>query len=314
MQKRFYFTLAHLALLASSIIYGLNFSIAKSVMPDSIKPLALVSLRTLVTGLLYWVTSLFLPKERVERKDLFFLLGCSFLSVIINQMLFLAGLNLTTPVNSSIIIALTPVTALVFSAIILREKISFLKGTGLSMGFAGIILLILNDGRPDLSSSRFVGNIYTFVNMLSWSLYTVVVKRMLEKYHPVTVMKWTFLFGIFITVPAGYPQWSTNAWSEISLNGWLAIGFVAVFSTYLGYLLISFGLKRLSPTIVNTYTYIQTAFAAFVASLAGQDTLSAVKIVSAIMIFVGVWLVSLQQKATITVGAGRSDPAFTGKG
>ncbi|MGQ9620784.1 MAG: DMT family transporter [Bacteroidales bacterium] len=313
MQKRFYFTLAHLALLASSIIYGLNFSIAKSVMPDSIKPLALVSLRTLVTGLLFWFTSLFLPKEHVDRKDLFYLLGCSFLSVIINQMLFLAGLNLTTPVNSSIIIALTPVAALAFSSIILRERISLLKGTGMSMGFAGIILLILNDGRPDLTSSRFVGNIYTFINMLSWSLYTVVIKKMLEKYNPVTVMKWTFLFGIFITVPAGYPQWSTNAWSEISVNGWLSIGFVAIFSTYLGYFLISFGLKRLSPTIVNTYTYIQTAFAAFVASLAGQDTLSVVKIVSAIMIFAGVWLVSLQPEITITAEEGRSNSSSSGE-
>jgi drug/metabolite transporter (DMT)-like permease len=296
MQKSFYRTWAHVALMAANLIYGLNYSIAKSVMPGFIKPLALVSVRSLLTATLFWITSLFLPKDKVIKKDLLYLLACSFFGVVFNQILFLAGLNLTTPINSSIILSINPVAAFVFAAIILKERISLIRGIGLAVGLSGILMLILHEGRPDLGSSTFLGNIYTLVNTLSWAFYTVIIKRMLEKYHPVTVMKWTFLFGMIANIPAGYSEWTTTVWSAITLNGWLAIGFVVVFATYLGYLLISFGLKRLSPTIVSSYTYMQPVIAAIVASIVGQDSLNMAKVVSSILIFSGVFLVSRQQK------------------
>lgn len=313
MQKGFFRTWAHLALLAANLIYGVNFSIAKAIMPDFIKPLALVSFRSILTAILFWITSLFMPKEKVSRKDLLYLFGCSFLGVVFNQILFLAGLNLTTPINSSIILAINPVAAFVFAAVILKERISIIRGVGLAVGLSGILLLILHEGKPDLSNSTFLGNIYTLINTISWALYTVVIKRMLEKYHPVTVMKWTFLFGILATVPAGYPQWSTTDWASITLNAWISIGFVVIFSTYLGYLLISFGLRRLSPTVVSSYTYTQPVIAAFVASLIGQDTLDLNKIFSAGLIFAGVFLVSRQQpnnQPPITPDPRTSSPSY----
>jgi drug/metabolite transporter (DMT)-like permease len=297
MQKTFYRTWAHLALLAANLIYGLNFSIAKSVMPVYIKPLALVSLRSVITAALFWITGLFLPKEKVERKDLLYLFGCSFFGVVFNQILFLAGLNLTTPINSSIILSINPVAAFVFAAIILKERISLIRGAGLAVGLSGILLLILHEGRPDFGSNTFLGNFYTLINTLSWAFFTVIIKRMLEKYSPITVMKWTFLFGMIANIPAGYSEWSTTDWSSVTVNAWLAIGFVVVFATYLGYLLITFGLRRLSPTIVSSYTYMQPVIAAIIASMIGQDSLNLIKIFSAILIFSGVFLVSRQQQA-----------------
>jgi drug/metabolite transporter (DMT)-like permease len=130
------------------------------------------------------------------------------------------------------------------------------------------------------------------VNTISWAFYTVIIKRMLEKYHPVTVMKWTFFFGMIVNIPAGYKQWSTMDWSIIPFKGWLGIAFVVIFATYLGYLLISFGLRRLSPTIVSTYTYTQPIIAAYLASILGQDHIDFVMIVSAFLIFAGVFVVS----------------------
>ena len=288
-------TWAHLSLLAANIIYGVNYSIAKAVMPDHIKPLALVSFRSILTAGLFWITSLFMPKEPVNRKDLLFLFGCSFFGVVINQILFLAGLNLTSPINSSIILSTNPIFAFVFAALILKERITFLKGSGLAIGLSGVLLLILQNSTPDLESSTFIGDVFTLVNTISWAFYTVIIKRMLEKYHPVTVMKWTFLFGMFTTIPAGYNQWSTMDWSSIPLNAWLGIGFVVVFATYLGYLLISFGLRRLSPTIVSTYTYTQPVIAAYIASMMGQDHIDLVMVVSALLIFAGVFVVSRQK-------------------
>jgi drug/metabolite transporter (DMT)-like permease len=289
-------TWAHLSLLGANIIYGLNFSIAKAVMPDHIKPFALVSLRSISAASLFWITSLFMPKEPVNRKDLLYLFACSFFGVVINQTLFLVGLDMTTPINSSIILSTNPIFAFVFAAIILKEKITFLKGTGLAIGLSGVLLLILQNGVPDLSSSTFLGDIYSMVNTISWAFYTVVIKRMLEKYHPVTVMKWTFLFGMLTNIPVGYHQWSTMDWTSIPLVSWLQIGFVIVGATYLGYLLIIVGLRRLSPTIVSTYTYTQPIIAAYLATLMGQDHIDIVMITSALLIFAGVFVVSIQKK------------------
>jgi drug/metabolite transporter (DMT)-like permease len=301
MQKAFFRTRAHIALLAANLIYGLNFTIAKSVMPDYIKPLALVSLRSVITAFLFWITSLFMPKEKVSRRDLLYIFLCSFLGVVINQVLFLAGLNLTTPINSSIILAINPVAAFVFAAIILHERISLIRGSGLAVGLSGILLLILHEGNPDLGSSTFLGNIYTLINTLSWALFTVVIKRMLEKYSPVTVMKWVFFFGMFTNIPLGYSEWSVTDWSAITIKAWISIGFVVVFATYLGYLLLTFGLRRLSPTIVSSYTYTQPVIAAVVATMIGQDSISVTDVFSALLIFAGVFLVSRQQPSVNTL-------------
>jgi len=296
MQKSFFRTRAHIALIAANLIYGLNFSIAKSVMPGFIKPLALVSIRSVVTVFLFWGTSIFLPKEKVEKRDLLYIFGCSFLGVVINQVLFLAGLNLTSPINSSIILAINPVAAFVFAAVILKENISLIRGGGLAVGLSGIMLLILQEGRPDLSSSTFLGNLYTLINTLSWALFTVLIKRMLEKYSAVTVMKWVFFFGMFANIPLGYSQLKTTDWYAISSTAWFAIGFVVIFATYLGYLLMTFGLRRLSPTVVSSYTYSQPVIAAIVAVLYGQDKLNVTDVISASLIFAGVYMVSRQKE------------------
>ncbi len=299
MFKKLFRTWAHLALLAANVIYGINYSVAKAVMPDHIKPLALVSLRSFIAAILFWITSLFIPREKVNGKDLLYLFGCSFFGVVINQILFLAGLNLTSPINSSIIISTNPIFAFVFAALILKEGITFLKGSGLAIGLTGVMILILKNGTPDIGSSTFIGDVITLINTISWAFYTVIIKKMLEKYHPVTVMKWTFLFGMLTTVPAGYSQWAIMDWSAIPLKAYLGIGFVVIFATYLGYLLITFGLRRLSPTIVSTYTYTQPVIAAYLASLMGQDRIDFVMIISAFLIFTGVFVVSRQRKTVI---------------
>jgi drug/metabolite transporter (DMT)-like permease len=292
-------TRAHLSLIAANVIYGINYAVAKSVMPDQIKPLALVSLRSFVTAILFWITGLFLPREKVSTRDLLYIFGCSFFGVVINQIFFLTGLNLTSPINASILISTNPIFAFVFAALILREKITFMKGSGLALGLAGVLILILHNGTPDVGSITFIGDVITLINTISWALYTVIIKKMLEKYHPVTVMKWIFLFGSFTNIPAGYREWISMNWSLITVRGYLLIGFVVIFATYLGYLLMSFGLRRLSPTIVSTYTYTQPMVAAYMASIMGQDHINLVMVISALLIFLGVFVVSKQKNAGI---------------
>lgn len=295
MSKSWVKTRAHLSLLAANIIYGLNFTFAKAVMPEHIKSFALLSLRSLSTVVLFWVTSLFMPKDPVEKKDLIFIFSVAIFGVVINQALFLLGLELTSPINSSIIQSTNPIFAFVFAALILKEKITFLSGAGLTTGFIGVMILIMKNGTPDVSSTTFLGDIFTLINTTSWAFYTVIIKRMLEKYNPVTVMKWTFLFGMFINIPVGYGQWGSMDWSAIPVRAWLQIGFVVFFATFMGYVLLMFGLRKLSPTIVSTYTYLQPVIAAYLATLLGQDHIDAVMVISALLIFAGVYVVSRQR-------------------
>jgi drug/metabolite transporter (DMT)-like permease len=292
-------TRAHIALIAANTIYGINYAVAKSVMPDQIKPLALVSIRSFVTAILFWITGLFLPSEKVNAWDLLYIFGCSFFGVVINQIFFLTGLNLTSPINASILVSTNPIYAFIFAALILREKITFLKGSGLALGLTGVLILILHNGTPKVGSSTFIGDVITLINTISWALYTVIIKKMLEKYHPVTVMKWIFLFGSFTNIPVGYREWISMNWSFVTIKGYLEIGFVVIFATYLGYLLMSFGLRRLSPTIVSIYTYTQPVVAAYLASILGQDHVNVVMVISALLIFLGVFVVSKQKNEEI---------------
>jgi drug/metabolite transporter (DMT)-like permease len=289
-------TRAHLSLLIANIIFGVNFSVAKAVMPDQIKPMTLTVLRSISGVLLFWATSLFLPKEKVATKDILFLAFCSLFGVVINQTLFLFGLNYTSPINSSIIISTNPIFAFILAMLILKENITFLKGIGLSIGLTGVLILILENGTPDINSKTFVGDIATLLNTISWAFYTVIIKRMLEKYHPVTVMKWTFLFGMLVMLMIGFPALKSTDWQIITLQGWLEIGFVLIFATYLGYIFISLGLRQLSPTVVSVYTYIGPIVAAFVAVIVGQDVLNTKIIIAAILIFAGVFVVSWSKK------------------
>ena len=296
MLKRGVRTKAHLSLLIANIIFGVNYPICKAIMPDQIKPVALVALRSVSAAALFWLTSLFLPKEKVAVRDILFLAFCSLFGVVINQELFLLGLNYTSPVNSSLIVSTNPIFSFILAALILKESISLSKGVGLAIGLAGVMTLIAEHGAPDIGSKTFIGDIITLLNTISWAFYTVIIKKMLEKYHPVTVMKWTFFFGMFITTMIGFPSIKSADWQAVTLNGWLGIAFVLVFATYLGYMLISFGLRRLSPTIVSTYTYINPVVAALIATIIGQDRINHTMIISTILIFVGVFVVSWHKK------------------
>jgi drug/metabolite transporter (DMT)-like permease len=295
MTKYWLNTRAHLALLGANIIYGLNVIFGKAVMPEHITPFALLLIRSVIAAMLFWITSLFIPREKVEKKDLLFIFSVAIFGVVINQAMFLAGLALTSPINSSIIQSTNPIFAFVFAALILKEKITFLRGAGLVVGFSGVMILILRSGSPEVKSASLLGDMYTLINTTSWAFYTVIIKRMLEKYHPITVMKWTFLLGIFINVPIGYQQWQATDFAAIPFTAWLHIGFVVVFATFIGYLLLTYGLRRLSPTIVSTYTYLQPVIAAWIATLIGQDRIDATMVFSAFMIFTGVYIVSLQR-------------------
>lgn len=286
--------LAHLAILGANLIYGINYTVAKGIMPDYMSPVALTFIRIFGATVLFWSISVFTKTEWIKGKDLLRLILAAFFGVFMNQMFFLKGLNYSTPIDSSIIMTSNPILVLLISAILIGERITLLKASGIVIGAIGAILLITQAGKVDFSSQYFSGNIMMFFNAFAYGLYLVLIKPLMKKYHPITVMKYVFLTGLFFISPVGAKSFIQTSWSIIPMEIILSIVYVVVFATVLAYLLNVYGLKTLRPTTVSIYIYSQPAIASFVAIALGKDHLTVLKIISTGLIFIGVYLVSKQ--------------------
>jgi len=286
---------AHLAVLGANIIYAINYVVAKGIMPDYLEPRAIIFLRVAGAAIIFWIVSAFFPKEKVERKDFFKLVYISFFGIALNQVMFFEGLNLTTPINASIIMVGVPIVVLFFSHIIIGDKLTLNKIIGIALGTAGAVYLILQSGSLSLSSNTFVGNIFIVVNVTSYGLFLVLVKPLMVKYSPLTIMKWVFLFGLFYVTPVSLNLVISADYGAIPTNIWVSIGFVILFTTVFAYLLNNYSLKVLSPTVNSAYIYLQPVLTSVIALSFGKDTLTYVEVIAAMLIFMGVYFVSFKK-------------------
>lgn len=290
---------AHVALFSAQVIYALNYSIAKDLMPDYILPLALVLLRIGGAFILFWLISFLIPTEKLAKGDLKKMALLALFGVAINQGFFIYGLSLTKPINSAIIMISNPIVVMLFAILVLKDRITVNKIAGLLLGIAGALILLLFRGNFVLGSETLLGDVMTLINSVSWAIFVVMAKPYMQKYQTVTVMKWIFLFGLLYMFPFGVSDLCQFNYTEISPSVWFAIGFVVVATTFLAYLLNTYALKALSPGVVSMYIYFQPFLASFFAMLFGKDTLTPIKVLSALMIIGGVFLVSWQPSRSV---------------
>jgi drug/metabolite transporter (DMT)-like permease len=287
---------SHLALLGTNIIYGLNYVIAKGIMPDYMMPRAIIFLRVSVTVLVFWILHIILPSEKVEKRDFFKLAICAIFGVAFNQILFFEGLNLSTPINASIIITVIPVVILVFSHFMLKEKITSIKVFGICLGASGALMVILSSGSGDFGSNTMLGDFMIFVNSVSWALYLVLIKPLMEKYKSTTIMKWIFSFGLVFIFPFTFTSFTASTFSHIPLTIWLSISFVVFGATIIAYFLNNYSLKTVSASVNGIYIYLQPLVASVVAIIFGKDQLTVMKTIAAILIMTGVFFVTRRIK------------------
>ncbi len=290
---------AIISIIAANVIYGLNYVIAKGVMPDYFSPKAIIFFR--ITGTIA-ITLLFFflfIKEKVEKKDFLRLFLASVFGIAINQIMFFEGLNLTTPIDAAIIMTINPVLVLIFAFIILKEKITLLKLLGITIGIAGAILLIVSEGDLSFNSKTFVGNILILINATSFAVYLVIIKPLMKKYHPMTIMLWTFIFGFLITLPFTIEPVLHSNFNSIPLKIWLGLAYIIVGATFLGYLLYNFSLRVLSPTVVSFFIYLQPLFSSITTMIVFGEKPGIIDYFSALLIFTGVWVVNIKQRAKI---------------
>jgi len=211
--------LAILAAIGATTIYSLNHTIAKGVMPNYVQPYGFIMLRVMGASILFWAISFFGPKEKIEKKDYLKMLLCAILGMGINMLAFFKGLALSTPINSAVIITITPIIVLLLSALFLKEKISRRKILGVFIGFLGALGLIIFgvEVRQDAPNIP-LGNFFILLNAIFYGSYLIVAKTLISKYHPFTFMKWLFTLGILICLPFGYQELIEIKWSQTYLT------------------------------------------------------------------------------------------------
>ena len=291
--------LALLAAFGATTIYGLNHTIAKVVMPHYIGPFGFIMLRVVGASVLFWTISLFVPKETIERKDYLRIAGAAFLGMCVNMLMFFKGLQLSTPINSGVIVTLTPIIILILSAFFLKEKLTLFKFLGIVLGFTGAIILILYGNTTQVLNAPNIplGNTMLLINATSFGAYLVMVKPLTKKYSTITLMKWMFLVGIFYTFPVTYSEFSEVSWTTLPFEAIWRMGFVVVGTTFMTYMLNVYALKTLPPTAIGAFTYLQPLITILYAVITGNDILDGVKILACLLVFVGVYLVSKKGKA-----------------
>ncbi len=285
---------AHISLFIAQVIYALNYSIAKDLMPTYINPLGLVMMRIAGACILFWLLSLVTKPQAIEKGDLKKLMLLAVFGVAVNQVFFIWGLSLTKPINSAIIMVSNPIAVMIFTLIVFKEKITTLKLTGLTFGVIGAITLLLfkSHGGFSIGSDTIVGDIMTLANSLSWAIFVVMAKPFMQKYQTVTVMKWIFLFGLIYIGPIGIPHLFDVKWSILNSQTIFAMAFVVIATTFLVYLMNTYALKTLSSSTVSMYIYLQPFLATIIAVVLGKDELTFIKILSAALIITGVYLIS----------------------
>ncbi|MDP1802796.1 MAG: DMT family transporter [Bacteroidota bacterium] len=286
----------HIALFAAQIVYALNYSIAKGLMPDFIGPLALVFLRIFGAGLLFWILSIFVKTQKVERADMIKMIWLALFGVVINQVFFIWGLSLTHPINSAIIMVSNPIIVFIFTLIILKERITILKVSGLTLAVIGAMILLLFKGNFSFGSETKLGDLMTLINSTSWAIFVVLVKPIMQKYNTVTVMRWMFLFGSIYIIPIGLNDMMDTNWHLFTPHAIFATCFVIIATTFFAYLLNIYGLQSLSANTVSMYIYLQPFLATIFAIIMGEDRLTPIKIFSGILIICGLYLVNKKTK------------------
>ena len=298
MNKR---NLGLLAAFVATVIYGFNHTIAKNVMPTYIEPFAFILLRVLGAAVLFWFLSVFFKNEKIDKKDWPRILLCSFLGMVINMLAFFKGLELSTPINSSVLITVVPILVFSFSVIILKEKVSSIKIIGIVAGFIGALILIFYSPRTGYNAPNIpLGNLLFVLNSSTYGLYLIFVKPLVEKYNIITLFRWLFLFGFLMNFPITINDFSNVDWSNLPLyDAILPMVYVVVGTTFFTYLLNAYALSTLKASTVSSFVYLQPIVGIIYALTTDSDTLTLINTIGMLLIFLGVYLVTKKIETNI---------------
>ncbi len=269
-------------------------------MPDYIGAFGFVMLRVIGAAALFWIISIFGPKEKIDKKDYLRMLICAILGMGVNMLVFFKGLSLSTPINSAVLITTTPIIVLIMSAILIKEKITRRKVLGIFIGLIGAMGLIVFGTEIRLDAPNIpLGNFLILMNSVFYGTYLILAKILISKYHPFTFMKWLFSLGILICLPFGFQEMSEIEWSLLPFDIIWRIVFVIIGTTFCTYLFNIFALTQLKASTLSAFIYVQPILGILFAIAMGKDTLTTIKVLAAAMVLFGVYLASRKTKPNL---------------
>ncbi|MBR5844533.1 MAG: DMT family transporter [Bacteroidaceae bacterium] len=286
--------IGHVACLVAYAIFGVNIIVCKDLTSSRlISPIALFTLRSVGAGLLFWIISLFMPQEKVAWRDHPQILLASVLGFLLTQLTFLMAIPSITPLDCSITSAMSPIYTMIIAAIVLREPITWQKAGGVVLSFAGVVFLLLNSvSAGGTTHTTTMGLLLMILNCICFSLYLGIFKPVIGRYSVVTFMKWIFLYSTLMSLPLSFGELTSLHYDALPSNIVAELLFLILCSTFITYFLIPVGQKRIRPTLVSMYSYVQPIIATGISIYLGMDTLGWQKVLAAIAVFTGVMVVS----------------------
>ncbi|MDE6165041.1 MAG: DMT family transporter [Muribaculaceae bacterium] len=292
----------HMAMFFANILWGAMSPVAKSVMQEGVITGVTLSALRIFGGTLLFLIAAILPSRvtgdvPLDRRDILKVFLASVIMISANQGLYILGISYTTPVDTAVMSTTTPVFTLVLAAIFIGMPMTPLKVFGVVLGIAGALILSFYGSVSAIASNPLLGDVLCLGAQMCAAIYYVFFLGVIGKYPPFTLMKWMFLFSSLTWVPCTVPWLTDTDWSAISSASWWSIAYIAVFPTFIAYMLIPFSQKRLKPTVVSMYAYLQPVSAAVLASVMGLAAFGWIKGMASMLIFAGVACVTLATSA-----------------
>lgn len=291
-------TSAHLALLFTNLFFAINLSAVKHLTNEGLaKPFGINLVRVGVSVLLFWCLFLLKPVDvKIDKKDLPRFVLCALTGIAINQLLFLKGLSLTYSIHAALLMLTVPILIVITAAWVLKEKVNALKVTGLALGIGGAVVLIAARPHTGSGSDILLGDILIICNAVSYTIFFIIVKPLMQRYNAVVVVRWIFTFGLLMVLPFGWTEFTAINWNSFSIADHLSMFLVVFAGTFLAYLFNVYGIKILGPSVAGAYIYTQPVFATLIAMFFLKEELEMYKIIAGTLIFAGVYLANRPAK------------------
>ena len=281
----------HLALLVCNVLWAMDYPFYNIVLPHYVHPMAMVSASLVATALFSLVPLLWQKAEKVERADIRKLIGAALLIGVLRKVFIMYGLSMTSPIDGSIIDTIVPLLVLVLSVLLGMDRFTRLKITGLVLGMAGAVAVVLAGASSNHAHSHLWGNVMIFLCACVTSVYMVWFKRLIAKYRITTVLRWVYCAAAVMALPFGIGPIVHTDFAAIARHALFPTLFVLMVPTYVPNLMLNYALKTVQPTVSSIYTYLQPVLAIAISVGMGLDKLHADTVVFALVIFVGVALV-----------------------
>lgn len=281
----------HVFALSANILWGLMAPIGKSALAE-FSPLSVTTFRMVGAAACFWLLSLFCKREHVDHKDMLKIFFAALFALVFNQGVYIFGLSMTSPIDASIVTTTLPIVTMIVAALYLKEPVTNKKVLGIFVGAMGALILIMSSQSAAGNGSSIMGDLLCLIAQISFSIYLTVFKGLSQKYSPVTLNKWMFVYASMCYIPFSYHDVAAIQWDGISPAAFMQVGYVVLGGSFLAYICIMTAQRLLRPTVVSMYNYMQPIVASTVAIIIGLGTFNLEKGIAIALVFLGVYIVT----------------------